>query len=50
MRAKELETLFSARSRQAAPISPIVGYEACVVVDWAGFGNYARQSLIDARK
>jgi hypothetical protein len=30
-------------------ISPIVD-EACVVVDWAGFGNYARQGLSDARK
>ena len=31
-------------------ISPIVGDEACVVVDWAGFGNYARQGPSDARK
>jgi hypothetical protein len=26
-------------------IPPIVGDEACVVVDWAGFGNYTRQRL-----
>jgi hypothetical protein len=31
-------------------ISPIVGDAACAVVDWAGCGKYARQSLSDARK